>query len=151
RPGRTGSPTRNGVTASSSDMGDEPSPLCPHTFTAYALEAKWQGECHGFSVTCFRRIAQLAPRSTCAAVATHTRDGVAAPRRARTARIGATASWRWTVFQANISGKFEGGVGGEGPDHGFQRKGANRMSGTVTLFRIRGIPVRVHLSWLVVF
>src|SRR5262249_27910105 len=72
-------------------------------------------------------------------------------RRARTARIGATASWRWTVFQANISGKFEGGVGGEGPDHGFQRKGANRMSGTVTLFRIRGIPVRVHLSWLVVF
>jgi Zn-dependent protease len=25
------------------------------------------------------------------------------------------------------------------------------MSGTVTLFRIRGIPVRVHLSWLVVF
>ena len=25
------------------------------------------------------------------------------------------------------------------------------MSGTVTLFRVRGIPVRVHMSWLVVF
>jgi Zn-dependent protease len=25
------------------------------------------------------------------------------------------------------------------------------MSGTLTLFRVRGIPVRVHVSWLVVF
>src|SRR4029453_6184158 len=45
-----------------------------------------------------------------------------------------------------------GGLGGavRGPPGHYAARGDTPMSGSVTLFRIRGIPVRAHPSWLLI-